>query len=145
MGLDMYLFKRKKVRDDDKDLNKSAYNQRLYRARKNEEEILYWRKANMIRSWFVNHTALLSDDDGVYIPISRATLELLKQDLEDTLNDHNLATVLFPTSNGFFFGDTEYNEYYWDKLKYTLERVNNILDNDVVDWENEVIEYCDSW
>lgn len=145
MGLDMYLFKRKKVRDDDKDLNKSAYNQRLYRARENEEEILYWRKANMIRSWFVNHTALLSDDDGVYIPICRETLELLRSDLIDTLDNHNLATVLFPTSSGFFFGDTEYNEYYWDKLKYTLERVNNILDNDVIDWENEVIEYCDSW
>lgn len=145
MGLDMYLFKRKKIRDDDKDLNKSAYNQRLYRARQNEEEILYWRKANMIRSWFVNHTALLSDDDGVYIPISRETLELLKQDLEDTLNDYKLAIVLFPTSSGFFFGDTDYDEYYWKKLEYTLEEVTKILDEDIVDWDNEVVEYCDSW
>lgn len=137
MGLDMYLFKHKKFRDNDEEFNKLA--------RENEEEILYWRKANMIRSWFVNHTALLSDDDDVYIPICRETLELLRSDLIDTLDNHNLATVLFPTSSGFFFGSTEYDEYYWDKLKYTLERVNNILDNDVIDWENEVIEYCDNW
>ena len=124
MGLDMYLFKHKKFRDNDEEFNKLE--------RENEEEILYWRKANMIRSWFVNHTALLSDDDDIYIPISRETLELLKQDLEDTLNDHNLATVLFPTSSGFFFGSTEYDEYYWNKLKYTLEEVTKILDEDIV-------------
>ena len=128
MGLDMYLFKHKKFRDNDEEFNKLV--------RQNEEEILYWRKANMIRSWFVNHTALSSDDDGVYIPISRATLELLKQDLEDTLNDHNLATILFPTSSGFFFGSTEYDEYYWDDLKYTFERVDDILDSDDIDWDN---------
>ena len=145
MGLDMFLFKRKKVRDDDKELNKSAYNQRVYRSRKNQKEILYWRKANMIRSWFVNHTALMSNDDGVYIPLTRPTLELLRSDLEDTLNDHNLATVLFPTSSGFIFESTEYNEYYWNDLKYTLERVNDILDNNDVDWDNEIVEYCDSW
>lgn len=137
MGLDMHLFKHKKLRDNDEEFNKLAI--------KNEEEILYWGKANMIRSWFVNHTALQSDDDFVYIPISRATLELLKQDLEDTLNDHNLATVLFPTSSRFFFGNTEYNENYWIKLKYTLEEVTKILDEDIVDWDNEVVEYYDSW
>ena len=145
MGLDMYLFKRKKVRDDDKELNKSAYNQRVYRSRKNQEEILYWRKANMIRSWFVNHTALMSDDDGVYIPITRPTLELLRSDLEDTLNDHNLATILFPTSSGFFFGSIKYDEDYWGDLKYTLKQINDILDNDIVDWDNEIVEYIDSW
>lgn len=137
MGLDMYLFKHKKFRDNDKEFNELA--------RQNEEEILYWRKANMIRSWFVNHTALSSDDDGVYIPISRETLELLKQDLKDTLNDYRLATVLFPTSSGFFFGSTDYDEYYWKDLEYTLEEVTKILDEDIVDWDNEVVEYCDSW
>lgn len=137
MGLDMYLFKHKKFRDNDEEFNKLV--------RQNEEEILYWRKANMIRAWFVNHTALLSDDDGIYIPISRETLELLKQDLEDALNNHKIATVLFPTSSGFFFGSTDYDEYYWGKLKYTLEEVTKILDEDIVDWDNEVVEYCDSW
>ena len=137
MGLDMYLFKHKKFRDNDKEFNELAI--------KNEEEILYWRKANMIRSWFVNHTALKEDDDWVHIPISRATLELLKQDLEDTLNDYKLATVLFPTSSGFFFGSTDYDEYYWEKLKYTFEKVTEILDEDIVDWDNEVVEYIDIW
>lgn len=137
MGLDMYLFKHKKFRDNDEEFNKLV--------RQNEEEILYWRKANMIRSWFVNHTALLSDDDGVHILISRETLELLKQDLEDTLNDYKLATVLFPTSSGFFFGSTDYDEYYWEDLKYTFEEVTKILDEDIVDWDNEVVEYYDSW
>lgn len=137
MGLDMFLFKHKKFKDNDEKFNELA--------RQNEEEILYWRKANMIRSWFVNHTALLSDDDDVYIPISRETLELLKQDLEDTLNDYKLATVLFPTSSGFFFGSTDYDEYYWKDLEYTLEEVTKILDEDIVDWDNEVVEYYDNW
>lgn len=137
MGLDMFLFKHKKFKDNDEKFNELA--------KQNEKEILYWRKANMIRSWFVNHTALQSDDNGIDIPISRETLELLKQDLEDTLNDYKLATVLFPTSSGFFFGSTDYDEYYWKDLEYTLEEVTKILDEDIVDWDNEVVEYCDSW
>ena len=39
MGLDMYLFKRKKNEPNGE-----------------PEEVTYWRKANQIRNWIVNHT-----------------------------------------------------------------------------------------
>ena len=43
MGLDMYLFKHKKYREND-----NAYNEEVGKA---AEEVMYWRKANQIRSW----------------------------------------------------------------------------------------------
>lgn len=48
-----------------------------------------------------------------------------------------------PTSEGFFFGDTNYDEYYIENLKQTVEICDKILAE--TDFENQMIYYISSW
>lgn len=46
------------------------------------------------------------------------------------LDDHSLASELLPTQSGFFFGGTEYDEYYFLDLDYTYKlfvKINEFL------------------
>ena len=48
-----------------------------------------------------------------------------------------------PTQDGFFFGSTEYDEYYIDNIKYTRDRLQAILD--LLDLDKWDIYYHSSW
>ena len=50
---------------------------------------------------------------------------------------------LLPCTDGFFFGNMEYNEYYMDDVKYTFEVLNKILEE--TDFDTEMIYYSSSW
>ena len=125
MGLDMFLYKHKQYKDNDK------------------TEVAYWRKANQIREWFVNHTDLDYGDNCEIIPLTRENLVELVNDCNKVLDNHNLAPDIMPTSSGFFFGGTDYDDWYYEDLRYTVKVVGEILET--TDFENEVIEYSDWW
>ena len=57
-------------------------------------------------------------------------------------NAEEIAEIL-PTMNGFFFGSTEYDEYYLEDIKYTKEKIENILDT--IDFNEEECYYLASW
>jgi hypothetical protein len=40
-----------------------------------------------------------------------------------TIEDSTSAQVLLPTTEGFFFGGTDYDESYYDDLKSTVEQL----------------------
>lgn len=48
-----------------------------------------------------------------------------------------------PTQEGFFFGNTDYNEYYYNDLVYTKERLSYILEN--YNLSKDKIYYSSSW
>ena len=50
---------------------------------------------------------------------------------------------LLPTAEGFFFGRNEYDQYYLEDIKETIDIINNILDD--TDFEEYTIAYCSSW
>lgn len=50
---------------------------------------------------------------------------------------------LLPTKEGFFFGATEYNEYYLQDLEYTVKELEKILKE--FDFENNYLVYTSSW
>lgn len=135
MGLDMYLYRRNKLRENDK-----LYNELAEIAKK---EVCYWRKANQIRQWFVNHTDLHQDDNCREIELTKEELETLMEDCKSVLENHNLASKILPTASGFFFGSTNYDEYYFDDLKETVETIKEILET--TDFDNEVIIYDEWW
>ena len=54
-----------------------------------------------------------------------------------------VAEELLPTTSGFFFGGTEYDEYYYDQVKYTAETVKKILET--TDFDKEMVYYISSW
>lgn len=58
------------------------------------------------------------------------------------LNENEIAELL-PTSSGFFFGSYEYDEYYFNDLRETIDVINNVLDE--TDFETYTITYCSSW
>ena len=122
MGLDMYLFERK-----------------------TGTELMYWRKANQIRRWFVDHLNDFdpSDNLGQY-DVSREVLQDLIDDIDYVLEDESIerAEEVMPTGSGFFFGNTEYDEYYFDSLRYTREQIQEILDTTS---EEDEIYYTEWW
>ena len=89
-------------------------------------QVGYWRKANQIHNFFVQKCA-----DGidhcqtiyVYPEKLRELLNLCKQ----VLDDHSKAKELLPTTSGFFFGSTEYDEYYFEDIEYTIKLLEPIV------------------
>lgn len=135
MGLDMYLFRRKKLRENDEEYNNLVM--------ESQKEVMYWRKANQVRQWFVDHTELEVNDNCRDILVSKETLEQLRNDCATVLTNHSKSTELMPTSSGFFFGGTEYDEWYYLDLKNTVEAVDQILTE--TDFDTEDIIYTEWW
>jgi len=91
---------------------------------------VYWRKANAIHQWFIDNCADGVDDcNPVYV--SPDQLEKLYKKVCEVLahpEDPEVAKDILPTSSGFFFGETEYNEQYYEDLKYTRDALKKLLD-----------------
>lgn len=97
-----------------------------------DQEKLYWRKANAIHQWFVNNVQDGEDDCKEY-HVSYQDLARLKDTCDQVIADPDLADELLPTSSGFFFGGTDYDDDYIGDLKYTSFHINEMLKS--VSWE----------
>ena len=130
MGLDMYLFKVKKGQKPNGE---------------NTNEVAYWRKANMIRQWFVDNTDYNVEDDCVYHKITKDDLRELMATCVDVLaiRDDSFSAAELPTASGFFFGDTEYNEYYYDDVASTIRQLVDVFQT--TDWNEEEVYYYEWW
>jgi hypothetical protein len=86
----------------------------------------YWRKANQIHEWFVKNVQKGEDDCGDYY-VSEENLKELKDVCELVIKDPTLSSKLLPTSSGFFFGSTDYDEWYLRDLQETIDIVDRCL------------------
>lgn len=59
------------------------------------------------------------------------------------ITNPELAAKLLPTQRGFFFGSTDYDEYYMEDVKYTFELLPKIISE--TDFDKQVISYRSSW
>ena len=138
MGLDMFLYGVEYLNKYAKDKNGNKIRNKT-KIIKTEE--IYWRKANQIHGWFVENCQFGEDNCKPY-EISHEQLEALKRLCERVLKNKDEAEFLLPTQAGFFFGETDYNEYYFEDLKYTIKELNRLLNSNYqYDW----YEYCSSW
>lgn len=90
----------------------------------------YWRKANQIHQWFVDNVQDGNDNCGEYY-VSTDQLEELRSKCNEILahkEDKALAEDLLPPQDGFFFGGTELDEWYYQDIEYTAERLKQILE-----------------
>ena len=103
-------------------------------------ELCYWRKANQIRNFFVNNIDDFNYEDnfGDYV-VSKELLEKLLKTIDEVLDDHSKAAELLPTSEGFFFGSQDYDEWYFRELEDTKNNIQQILNN--FDFEKEKVVY----
>ena len=130
MGLDMYLYGVKQ------EFEKHDYNIGGY---KESTEIGYWRKANAIHKWFVENCQGGEDNCATYTVVHEELKEL-KRVCEEVLQRPQEAEDLLPTQSGFFFGPTEYDEWYIQDLKDTIEIIEWALAQDF-----DYFEYHSSW
>jgi hypothetical protein len=100
----------------------------------------YWRKANQIHNWFVKNVQH-GEDQCQSHSVSREQLGQLREVCEQVLANHKLAGELLPTASGFFFGSTDYDEYYFDEIKTTVEIIDRVLALPQA-WD---FEYRSSW
>lgn len=94
-----------------------------------KEEIKYWRKANHIHKWFVDNVQEGKDDCGTYY-VSREQLQDLLKLCRKVMRNKDKASELLPTQSGFFFGGTEYDEYYFQDIKETIKALKDELKED---------------
>ena len=160
MGLDMYMSKKTYVKQWSHNKPEDQFNVDVKKGGepfspiKKErvsyvvEEVAYWRKFNALHNWFVNKCADGVDEcQPIYVSEERMkelleTLHKVKEvydsnppDKEEQLDD------IFPTSSGFFFGGTEYDEYYIQEVNETIELIENLLEEE----GGDDYEYQASW
>lgn len=151
MGLDMYLFRgdlcQKTVEEGiegEKYTSYSSYadddSERGYHKIPGANPC-YWRKANAIHKWFVDNVQDGTDDCGYY-PVSPAALLGLADLCRHVKQHPEDAPELLPTMGGFFFGDTDYDDYYWGDLQSTIEQIEAALKDAP---ENAEFIYHSSW
>lgn len=131
----------------------------------------YWRKANAIHKWFVDHTQNGEDRNGSS-EVSREQLEELLALTKDVLahcklvdgevckrktmknekwekimepgkiiEDSSYAQEHLPTTSGFFFGSTDYDEGYVRDLEDTVKILTEALTMKDIDF----FKYSASW
>ena len=127
------------------------------------ERVAYWRKANAIHSWFVENIQDGVDDCGEYnvpkekleelVNLCKKTIKyvtaqpVIKVEHKDW-NDRPYEVAVYdvkdvvdlPTAEGFFFGGTDYDEYYVGTLQSTIDQLEPLLLE-----EGEDFYYQSSW
>lgn len=89
-------------------------------------KVAYWRKQNAIHNWFVQNCQN-GEDDCQTVFVGREQLEELRDVCRKVLADPTLASELLPTASGFFFGSTDYDEWYTRGLTYTADKIDKLL------------------
>jgi len=90
------------------------------------EEVGYWRKANAIHGWFVKNVQDGVDNCEEY-HVSMEKIKELHSICAEVLYNNKKAEELLPATDGFFFGSTYYDKYYYEDIKYTFNLLGNII------------------
>lgn len=94
--------------------------------------IISWRKANAIHKYFVDLDG--GRDECQEIKVSGKQLKELIDICKEVLQDNSKAKELLPTQSGFFFGNTDYNENYFDIIKETINTLSSFTFDDDVEF-----------
>lgn len=92
---------------------------------------MYYRKVNFLYAFFAE---ALEDEQCV---VTKHDVETVISHCKEVLADHSLAEKLLPTQAGFFFGSTDYNEWYFKDVEDVLEKFTKYLegwDDDTIGW-----------
>ena len=138
------------------------------------EEVGYWRKANHIHNWFVEHVQNGVDDCDYHEEVTKEILEELLDVCRKVLasckmvpcminvgtsyhngkaepimeagqyvEDPSVAEELLPCCSGFFFGGTDYDNYYVKSIRDTISIIERVLET--TNFEKQMIYYVSSW
>ncbi len=154
MGLDMYLSKRTYVKRWDHQKPERQHEVIVNRGGKPREDIdssrisevieqvMYWRKANHIHKWFVDNVQDGVDDCREYWVSEEQIKELLNL-CEEVLESKD--SDMLPTSEGFFFGGTDIDDYYYIEVADTIKALTNELSLVIENNSSSDFYYQSSW
>lgn len=109
---------------------------------KNGETIEKWyRKVNWLRNWVIENTSLEHDSNTESVELGREKLRELIQTCDYVLKHKEQAPEKLETLSGFFFGDTEYDEWYFEEVKQVRDDMEELLNDENL----ESFDYWDWW
>ena len=88
------------------------------------EEVIVWRKANAIHKWFVDNVQDGNDNNCQYV-VSTEKLKQLILLCKQVQKDPDNAPDILPTQEGFLFGNTKYDNRYFQNIDYTVDALKN--------------------
>lgn len=148
MGLDMYLNAREVINDAFKDVE--DYNNwwandgipGLEPELGEAIEVGYWRKVNAVHGWFVRNCQNGVDECQLSV-VTREQLQQLYDICYQIIQKPSLASQLLPVTSGFFFGGSEYDEWYHNGVEQTAEIIYKALHDD--EYDDMYFTYQSSW
>ena len=149
MGLDMSLTRKEYVKDWDHTPKEKRKNIEVFMNGKKidtrkldylEFEVIDWRKANHLHKWFVDNCQD-GEDDCRRAFVHTDELKKLVDLCNYILKDKDKAQELLPTQDGFFFGPTEYDQYYFESLRETIDSIGK----SIKDHPDDEYIYQSSW
>lgn len=155
MGLDMYLNARyyvggksNTVKIEKIDYYGEVVKKTLRDVKTISYKVGYWRKANAIHKWFVDNCQDRNDDCKEYY-VSEDDLKKLKETCElvlasrGTAYEKKVVSENLPPCEGFFFGSTDIDDYYFQDLEETIKIVEKALEE--IEGNDVDIYYQSSW
>ena len=100
-------------------------------------ESAYFRKVNFICRYF---SEKLVDESCI---VTKAEIEDIIERCKKVLADHSLAKELLPTCDGFFFGSTDYDNWYFKDVEDCQKQMEKLLED--YDETTDVIWVDMSW
>lgn len=143
MGLDITFYKAKRLKDNEtkerlEEIRKELAteylksiderNSKLINELEDEKEkinpwneVAYFRKVNFLIPFFGY------EENCSNIEIDKYKVEDLIEACNEVLANHDKASFLLPTQEGFFFGSTDYDDWYFDDVQNVKEKFEEIL------------------
>jgi len=140
MGLDSYLYRRQYISGWDWDgpnTDRSMYDQLLEYTNNVRCEgsphinidvcVAYWRKANAVHKWFCDLDGGRDECQSIYV--TKEDLIRLRDLAKSVIEQPAIAGDVLPTQQGFFFGSYDYDEWYMEDMKFTVDKIDKILES----------------
>ncbi|WP_261578445.1 hypothetical protein [Escherichia coli] len=135
-GLDIYFYASEKRGTDKSRIPASRYAEA---DSDGDIEVGYFRKVNALFKWVHDHIGAFENCEKVLV--TEAHLRALQQDLQ-ALTPENCQTR-FPTTEGFFFGSTAYDEAYWADVEGVRRWLSEITET--FDFDAESLFFVAWW
>ena len=145
MGLDITFYKAKRSKDNEtkerlEEIRKELAteylksiderNSKLIKELEDEKEkinpwndVAYFRKVNFLIPFFGY------EENCSNIEIDKYQVEDLIEACKEVLANHDKASFLLPTQAGFFFGSTDYDDWYFDDVESVKTTFESILED----------------
>ena len=153
MGLDITFYKAKRSKDNKtkerlEEIRKALAaeylksiderNSKLIKELEDEKEkinpwnkVAYFRKVNFLIPFFGY------EENCSNIEIDKYQVEDLIEACKEVLANHDKASFLLPTQAGFFFGSTDYDDWYFDDVESVKTTFESILED--FDQEEDIL------